>query len=240
VEILALLGYGSFVLVSLAVGGGLLLRWWRARGTAELAIGMTLAAGGLSYGIAIAAFSVPGLPRIVAAPLEMLSAFCAHLATAALALALRSIFRPGARWARALQLALTVALAGAFATRLVDPLAFPPPGYVFWPYVGIGAFIYAWAALECLLAHRTMRQRARLGLADPSLARRFLLWGVAGTAALGIYVAAMVERLEEPVEMATWMIALTSALGLVAASAILLAFHPRRLARRAPVEARRG
>jgi hypothetical protein len=228
VSVLALLGYGSFVLVSLVVGVRLLLLWRRTHETPELAIGVTLVAGGLSYAIAIAAFSIPGLPRIAASLLETISAFSAHLASAALALALRHIFRPTERWARALQLSVTVALAVTFSTRLIDPLAFPPPGFVFWPYALLGAFLYAWSAFESWNCHVLMVRRARIGLAEPDVARRFLLWGVAGAAALGIFLVAMADRLVQPGGMSSWTIALTSALGLVAALGISLAFFPYR------------
>jgi len=227
VALLALLGYGSFVLASLVVGVRLLLLWRRTHETPELAIAVTMISGGLSYAIGIAAFSLPDLSRIAAALLETISAFSAHLASASLALALRSIFRPGERWARALQLSLTVALAGAFSLRLVDPLAFPPPDLVFWPYAALGAFVYGWSVVESLRCRALMLRRARLGLAAPDVARRFLLWAVAGTAALGIFALAMLERVQKPGVMAPWMIAVMSALGLVAAIGISLAFFPR-------------
>ncbi|MEB2345111.1 MAG: hypothetical protein OZ948_10230 [Deltaproteobacteria bacterium] len=224
--LLALLGYGAFVLVSLVVGVRLLLLWRGTRETPELAIGVTLTAGGLSFALGIAAFSAPELPRAAAASIEMISGFAAHLASAALALALRHIFRPDERWARALQLALTVALAGSFLLRLVDPLAFPPPPFVFWPYMLLGAGIYAWSAVEALLCWQETARRARLGLAEPGLARRFLLWAVAGTAALGIYVLAMVDRALQPGTMSPVMITSMSLLGIAAAVGLSSAFFP--------------
>jgi hypothetical protein len=241
VELLALSGYGSFVLVSLVVGMRLLRLWLRTHETPELAIAVTLIAGGLSYALAIAAFSMTTLPQLVAVLLETLAAFFSHLASASLALALRHIFRPEARWARALQMALTVAVVLAFATRLVEPLAFPPPGFVFWPYALTGACVYAWSTVESLHHHRLLARRARLGLAAPEMARRLLLWAVAGAAALGIYVTTMVERVLHPGFIPPWSIALGSALGVVAAVGISFAFFPsRRRAAPAPLEAGAG
>lgn len=225
--LLALVGYGSFVVVSLVVGVRLLRLWWRTHETPELGIGVTLTAGGLSYAIAIAAFSLPRLPRIEAALLETSSAFLAHLASAALALALRHIFRPTERWARALQLSLTVALAGAFTLRLVEPLAFPPPGFVFWPYALLGASIYGWSVCEALRCYALVARRERAGLGEPGVARRFLLWAVAGGAALGIFVIAMGQRLARPGVMSAPTILTTSVLGLLAAVGLWLAFFPR-------------
>jgi len=235
----ALLGYGSFVLASLVVGMRLLLLHRRTHETPELAIGVALfAGGGLAYGIAVGVYSAPGLPHGVAALLEIVAAFFSHLGAAALALALRQIFRPEELWARVFQLALTVALTGAFVTRLVEPLAFPPPDYVFWPYALTGAVVYGWSLFESLHCHALMARRARIGLADPAVARRFLLWGVAGAGALGIYLATMWSRLTEPVAMGRWTVALTSAFGLAAAVGLSLAFFPRR--RRAAAAAQAG
>src|SRR5690606_4492809 len=156
------------------------------------------------------------------------SGFFAHLGAASLALALRHIFQPASGWARALQISLTFGLAGAYALRLVDPLAFPPPAYVFWPYAGLAAISYGWAVVESLRAWRHARRHADAGLADPGIARRFLLWSVAGVSALGIFLAVMVDRLDGAGEMSPWTILLSSALGLTAAVGISFAFFPAR------------
>lgn len=238
-EALALLGYGAFVLGSLVVGVRLLRLWLRTREVPELAIAVTLLAGALSYALGIAALASP-LSTLLAVLLETVAAFFSHLAAASLALALRLIFRPDARWARVLQIALTFGVALAFSTRLVDPLAFPPPGFVFWPYALTGACVYTWSAVESLHHHRLLRRRARLGLAEPGLARRLLLWGVAGSAAVGIYLTLMVERVLHPGAIPPWSILLGSALGVVAAVGIWFAFFPSRRARAAVAPAEHG
>jgi hypothetical protein len=229
VERLALAGYVACIAASFAVGGRLLLLWRRTGQTPELAIGVALfAGGGLGYGLAMAAYALRVFPSPWAAGAETLGAFASHVGAASLALALRHIFRPDAAWARTLQLSLTVAIALAFAARFVEPLAFPPPGFVFWPYVLLGAACYAWSCIESLHYHAMMRRRMRIGLAEPLLARRFLLWGIAGLAAVGMHVAAMASRLAYAGAMPTWMLGLVTALGLVAAAGIWLAFFPRR------------
>lgn len=224
-EILALLGYGSFVLVSLVVGVRLLRLWLRTREVPELAIAVTLIAGGLSYTLATAAATAP-MSRLASALLATVAAFFSHLAAASLALALRQIFRPDVRWARALQISVTVAVVLAFSTRLVDPLAFPPPDFVFWPHMTTGAFAFAWSAIECLHHRRLLMRRVRLGLAEPAPARRFLLWAVAGTAALGIYLIGMIEHLRHAGPSSPWSIFAGSVLGVVAAVGISFAFFP--------------
>jgi hypothetical protein len=228
VAALALLGYGSFVVVSLVVGVRLLRLWRRTRETPELAIAVALIAGAIAYAVGIAAFSIPTLPRAGAALIETTAGFFAHLGSASLALALRHIFQPEARWARVLQISFTVALAGAFTLRLADPLAFPPPDLVFWPYSTIAASVYAWSVIESLRCYRQMARRARIGLADPEAARRFLLWAVAGGSALGIFVVVMLDRVGESGNMSSWTVLLSSAFGIVASIGISFAFFPGR------------
>lgn len=225
---LASLGYAAFVSTSLVLGLLLLLLWRRTRQTPELAIAATLICAALAFALAIAAYSLQDLPPLASVLLETLSSFSAHLSSASLALATRLLFRREARWARRLQISITLALAATFSLRLVDPLAFPPPALVFWTYTPLGAFVYAWAAWESFGCWAALRRRAPLDLADRGLARRFLLWGIAGTSAVAIFGIAMVERAIGPGTLSGFSIALMSALGLIAASGISFAFFPRR------------
>lgn len=229
----ALAGYGSFILASLLVGWRLLRLWRRTHETPALAIAVALGAGAAAYALGIGAFAAP-LPRAAAAGVEMAAAFFAHVGAASLALALRHIFQPEAHWARALQISLTIGLAGAFALRLADPLAFPPPAYVFWPYALLAAGVYAWSVVESLRCYRQMSRRARVGLADPVVARRFLLWALAGVSALGIFAVVMIDRLDDAGALSAWTVLLSSAFGITAAVGISLAFFPAR--RRAATE----
>jgi hypothetical protein len=226
--LLASLGYAAFVSTSLVLGLLLLLLWRRTRQTPELAIAATLICAALAFALAIAAYSLKDLPHVAAVLLETLSSFSAHLSSASLALATRLLFRREARWARRLQISITLALAATFALRLVDPLAFPPPALVFWTYTPLGAFVYAWAAWESFGCWAALRRRAPLDLADRDLARRFLLWGIAGTSAVAIFVIAMVDRASGAGSITRLSIVLMSALGLVAAVGISFAFFPRR------------
>ncbi len=85
-----------------------------------------------------------------------------------------------------------------------------------------------WGSFEALRFWLRMRRRLALGLANPEVANRFLLWGIgAGTAGLGSAIGTLfaivtgVSYLE-----AAWMVALLSGLGFIAAVAMWLAFLP--------------
>ncbi len=91
-----------------------------------------------------------------------------------------------------------------------------------------------WAAGEALLEYRRARRRTRLGLSDPLVTNRFLLWGLAALSECLIYVAVMSGILRGvPSDFLNGTTAfVVSALGMSAAITILLAFLPPRAYRR--------
>jgi len=91
-----------------------------------------------------------------------------------------------------------------------------------------------WATAEALIEYRRARRRTRLGLSEPLVTNRFLLWGLAALSELLIYVAVMVGILRGvPSDFLNGNTALfVSALGMSAAITILLAFLPPRAYRR--------
>ena len=118
-----------------------------------------------------------------------------------------------------------------------------------WPYwinVAVRESALVWLTVESFLYWSQLRRRAKVGLADPLLVNRFLLWGVwAGT------MSAM--QLSDPVSRVwywaiagttdTWimdvgrpiivsMILVASLLGAITASTLFLTFFPTRGYRR--------
>ncbi len=157
-------------------------------------------------------------------------------------------FRPGARWARALVRgavsALVASFAGfglteGFAVRVLN-------GWIYWLGWLARSGALLWMGFESLRYHALQRRRMRLGLADPLVVNRFLLlglwaaalfllgasdplarvwyWSVTGTATHWLPEAG------RPIIVAT--LALTSALGVVTATTLVLAFFPTRGFRR--------
>ena len=86
-----------------------------------------------------------------------------------------------------------------------------------------------WGGTESLRYWRLLRKRIALGLADPIVARRFLLWGVAlfGNGITNSIDATMklfvVQALDYPILSLT-----TTFAGLMAACCLTLAFWPNR------------
>jgi hypothetical protein len=90
----------------------------------------------------------------------------------------------------------------------------------------VGALL--WGAGEALRWWRLMRRRLALGLADPLVANRFLMWGIgAGAAGVGSLVG-VVAQVATGVSMREigWVTVSSSAHGMLAAVAIWLAFVP--------------
>ena len=54
---------------------------------------------------------------------------------------------------------------------------------------------FLWTAVEGLVHHRSALRRLALGLADPVVANRFLLWGLFGLMATGINVTSALGNL---------------------------------------------
>ena len=82
-----------------------------------------------------------------------------------------------------------------------------------------------------------LRRRMRIGLANAELARRFLLWGIAGTSAMGIVISGGVNRFLDPTTLHPALLLLQAAFGLTAAIGIWLAFFPPRRVRRETISA---
>jgi hypothetical protein len=91
-----------------------------------------------------------------------------------------------------------------------------------------------WGSVEALRYWGMMRKRVRLGLADPVVANRFLMWGIgAGAAGWGSFVgfAAQVITGVPSLEI-PWVTISSSLHGLLAAVALSLAFLPPEAYRR--------
>lgn len=239
-RLVSLLGFGSFALASLWVGGRLLALAARTRQAPESALGTALFFGaGLGYVLAVGARQVDVLPHEWVGAIRLAGIAFIHVGSAALAFGAWRIFRPAERWAKAACLAIVAGLAAALALRMLDPPNAAQPvssPLHFWPTMLLGTAAYGWCALESARYAAALRRRARFGLAPPQLAQRFALWSAAGAFAVGIHLCSMANRFVDPVFVHPAILTITSSLGLGAAVTLWLAFFPPAwwLARAAP------
>jgi hypothetical protein len=175
-----------YTIASFVVGLRLILRSRQSRGVPELLIGLTyFTAPGIGYPIAVLGRMLPEhSDRLVAVMIgQPLIVFgcCSFMFFNA------KVFRPGAAWA------MLVATLGALV--LVVGGAITVWGYASTAdaalvtarsSIGTGTMLtvlggaYAWTAFEGFRYRGMMKKRQAIGLADPMVANRFLLWGFAG------------------------------------------------------------
>ena len=239
-------GFLAFFVVALVVGVRLLLLARRTRRLPELCIGIgVLGIGPVGFGLFVVAQQLG-----VASPFHRLLAGTGMLAVAA-GVCCKFVFNwrvyhPTSTALRALVFAVVLAHAVTFVYQGLGP-GFAAYNELNWSYtlrilLQIGALL--WGSAEALHYWGLMRRRTRVGLADPVVTNRFLLWGIgAGAAGMGSLVgtAAQITLGTASYEI-PWVLASSSAHGLVAALAIWLAFLPpsawtRRVQRRAAAAA---
>ena len=143
------------------------------------------------------------------------------------------VFRPGERWALALAL-LGIAMLGygliagaAYIQAAPDRASLQS---VHSPALWIefaAVLVYSWTALEGFRCWAQARRRLKLGLADPLVANRFLLWGLVGVSSL-LSVAPSLAITLAGGEGTTHALARASTAvgGLAASVALQLAFLP--------------
>jgi hypothetical protein len=235
---LAIIGFGSFVVASFVVGLRLLGVAMRTGETPELAIGSAFfASGGCGYGIIIAAMMIPGVPNSLLPIVMLAGTSAASLGALALAFGTRLIFRPADRWPWLMLAAVAIPILLSLGGRLLDLSRFPATEFVFWTFSFGSSLSYGWSAYEALRFYAMLRRRIRIGLGSAHLARRFLLWGIAGIAAVGIYACGAVNRFVDPTTMHPALIVMQAVFGLTAAIGIWFAFFPPLRARHEAVAA---
>jgi hypothetical protein len=222
-------GFAAFAATSLFVGVRLLVLAARTRERPELLIGVAvLGIGPVGFGLQTLAGATPG--AALAEPLA---------AAGAIAVAVGLWAKLGFNWLvyrrdSPAALAAMLTLAGLIAAHLV---AQPLLGSFLEATRDVGlaaqrgaiqSIALFWGAAEALAYWTQLRRRARLGLADPVLVNRFLMWAISAAAAgLGtaLGVAASLATGKGPLELPAVLVS-SSAHGLVAALGMWLAFAP--------------
>jgi len=240
VGVVAGLAQGVYLTAAFVLAAHLLARARRSRELAPLLLGVhLLLALGFGYvlcaaGMAMAMLTAHPSPRWVAGLLGTGYACSISGLTAALVFNAR-VFWPGERWPLALGAVFLAAMvtgwlgyatSGALATgRYVG-------GWVFLLYAGMIA-TNLWVGIQPLVYHAKLRKRVPLGLAEPIVADRFLLWGLGSLARalmilLGPVSELALDRLGPDARLSYTSVALVGAslLGLATSVAYWLTFNP--------------
>jgi hypothetical protein len=224
----------AYVVVGLVVGVRLLLLARRTGGFPELVLGL---AESLLAGVVPPMFIVT---QVVSGPeaLVRCSAFLGHLAytvgCAVMILFTWRVFRPTEGWARAFLYASLgvlgigggLQMANAFLAPGIAELRDPQTtAFLLMEWVSLGGFV--WTAIEAFAYHAQLRKRLSLGLVDPVVVNRILLWGVVGVGgivAAGAPVTASVMGLNVSTDVRTRLVCAFATV--ISSVAIQLAFLP--------------
>jgi hypothetical protein len=227
-----MIGFVALGAVALVVGFRMLSLTRRTREFPEAAIGIHILVLMLGYSAEFVGIETAGDLGMIAVVLRGFGNLCYAVAILVYLLFTWRVFRPDSRIAAgvviASSLALVIGWSGEVITSQFDFGAERFEAPWFWIAYVPRVLCMGWATLEAAIEYRRARRRMRLGLSDPLVSNRFLLWGLAALSECLIYVlilAAIVRG--TPADFLTGTTALfVSALGMSAAITILLAFLP--------------
>ncbi len=238
--IVAGIAQAIYLAAAFFLSGHLLIRAHRSRELPQLLLGLhLLLAMGFGYllcsaGVAIAELSEAPRGELVAPLIGAGYAATIFGLMAALVFNHR-VFRPDRHWPLVLVFLASSAmwlgwagygLSGGFATARFE-------GIWLWLMLGGMLATNGWVGIEPLLYHAQLRKRIRLGLAEPLVADRFLLWGSGSLARaamilLGPFGALLLETVgpQAQASVAAGVLCGASVLGLFTSVAYWLTFCP--------------
>ena len=221
----ALVALAIFALLLGTVSARLLGLAARTRRTPELFLGLSIALplAGYTFGV-VGAVVGRGVPaRWVA---EVAGTFC-DLGFVATVGFVWLVFRRQERWAQSLSLLISLGfLAMPFINHFVAWEGGVPSALVARSV--LRTICYSWAALESLHYGQLMRRRVHFGLAEPLVADRFSLWGLAHLclALMLMLIMVGVKLHLSGAEFARLWTFSGLSIGLIAAIPFILSFFP--------------
>lgn len=229
----AAVAIGLLVVISLVVAFRLIRLRIQGGGTPELLLGaMLFLTVGIGYPALIAADRAP---QAFTRPLFVVSNFGTNAGFALLFVFTWRVFRAREIWARA--------LAGAGVTLLMLNLVLRVHDALTQAQLRVGSeavaqsllqagpvcVAYLWTAWESFHYYARMQRRVRLGLADPAVCNRFLLWGSMAVAVfVGVGLNTVAIALHVNILASPWVLFASSCTGLTQAILLFLAFLPPR------------
>lgn len=230
IQLLTMLSGSLYLLTMTVVGFRLMVLARRNRTRPELLLGVSILLGG-TFGatLEVVAGQAFAVPSTGAGTTMMLAKLLGGGGIALYNLFIWRVFRPDSAWAAGLFFALTgISLlafvgflaSGSFATGLLDPRWF-------WLEL-VGRYASpVWLIAESFRYWDQMKRRVRLGLADPLVANRFLLWGVSAVFAIVMLTTSIVPQVA-PGEgvFASLNLVILACAGVAASIPYWLAFFP--------------
>jgi hypothetical protein len=178
----AYIGSAIAGLVYFVLGARLVRLGSRAGSAAEWLLGLTFLIWALSYALWVIAITLQGQPALTS-ELIIASRLTTNLASVGIAFFPLLAFRRGSDWAKRLSVSIAICLiVGSVGSSWVGDLeGLEPLTNAWWWFEWIGEIAPAiWIGVEGLHHYGTSRPRVRLGLCEPIVGHRYLLWGIAG------------------------------------------------------------
>ncbi len=234
-KLYSLAGLALFMLTALVVGVRVAALWWRTRKLPELLLAIALLfVGFLAFAVGTAAKLLVVATPDVQPSLTILGLLIEYVGDIALVAFAWRVFHSDEKWAAAFTAVIGAAIVAAFLGEVLSGqyLRYTDSEPISGPFVPLGLAARGlgptWMAFECLRYAAKLRRRQKLGLAKPLVVHRVALWGIAiGSSALA-YAFTVAHRLVYGTGLRTheWALSTVSALALISAVGIGLAFFP--------------
>jgi hypothetical protein len=189
--LLLLLSTLAYVSVGIAVGIRLVRLARRTRGFPERMLGIACLSGPGLLAPCLVVVHALAEPEWVVRAAAFVGQIGYALFCSVMVLFTWQCFRPDEAWARWLARASIVVVVFAAGGGMARALGLAPVLELrdmdHWTYrtIGFASLLgHAWTGLESFTYYRRMRRRSALGLADPVVTNRFLLWGMVAIGAL--------------------------------------------------------
>jgi hypothetical protein len=182
VEESAYIGSAAAGLVYFVLGARLVRLGSRTRSAAEWLLGLTFLIWALGYTLWVIAAALQGQPALES-QFYTASHIANNLGEIGFAYFPFLAFRRGVTWAQWLSTSIAICLVVGTAGSIWagDPGGVEPLTNAWWWSEWIGEVATAiWIGVEGLHHYGTSRSRVRLGLCEPIVGHRYLLWGIAG------------------------------------------------------------
>jgi hypothetical protein len=236
VELLALIGLSAYCGVSFVVGIRLLLLARRTGEIPERMIGIGFLAGGsIGYMLAVASMQLQDANPEMARRLFYLGMPLISLCAVCLFRFWQRVYHSDSKAAGWVVVLVGVTLVGCLAMQWATTEVGDNSAHNLWYRLQlfVQASAYAVNFYENTRFHLTLRRRASLGLAEPIVVNRVLMWAIASAVVSLQYAYSIwMVMTAAPGEKGSANPGIISFLGLTAAIVIVLAFFPPRAYRR--------
>jgi hypothetical protein len=178
----AYIGSAAAGLVYFVLGALLVRLGIRTRSAAEWLLGLTFLIWALSFALWVIAIALQG-QLALESQLLIASRIANNLGGIGIAYFPLLVFRKGSTWAQWLSASIAICLiVGTVGSSWGgDPEGVEPLTNFWWWPEWIGTIVPSiWIGAEGLHHYGTSRPRVRLGLCEPIVYHRYLLWGIAG------------------------------------------------------------